>query len=114
MEFLRFIKVERNLRRWDERRTEQSELTDETLYNRALNSQKAVEEIVFENLQNETLRMAIHGLPEIQRRRFILHHELSLTYEQIAKIEGSKRQPVTRSVERADEKIREAIKNFKK
>jgi hypothetical protein len=28
LEFLRFTKHERNLRRWDERHTEQSELTD--------------------------------------------------------------------------------------
>jgi len=36
LEFCRFVKRERNLRRSDERHIEQSELTDETLYNRAL------------------------------------------------------------------------------
>ena len=112
LEFLRFIKAERNLRRWDERHKEQSDLTDEELHNRALYPQKGVEETAFDSLQNETLRLAIQGVPEIQRRRFVLHHEFGLTYEQIAKIEGSKRQPVTRSVERAEEKIREAIKIF--
>jgi len=28
LEFLRFVKTERNLRRWDERHSEQSDLTD--------------------------------------------------------------------------------------
>ena len=113
LEFLRFVKVERNLRRSDERHTEQSELTDETLYNRAAHPPKAVDEVVFDSLRDEHLRQAVAELPEIQRRRFVLYHEFGLTYEQIAQIEGCKRQPVTRSIERAEEKIREVIKNFK-
>lgn len=113
LEFCRFVKQERNLRRSDERHTEQSELTDETLYSRAVSLPKAVDEIAFDNLRSERLRQAIAELPEIQRRRFVLYHEFGLTYEQIAEMEGCKRQPVTRSIERAEEKIREAIKNFK-
>ena len=114
LEFCRFVKRERNLRRSDERHIEQSDLTDETLYNRAANPPKAVDETVFDSMRNEQLRQAIAELPDTQRRRFVLHHEFGLTYEQIANMEGCKRQPVTRSVERAEEKIREAIKNFKK
>jgi len=114
LEFCRFVKRERNLRRSDERHIEQSDLTDETLYNRAACPPKAVDETVFDSLRNEQLRQAIAELPKIQRRRFVLHHEFGLTYEQIAKMEGCKRQPVTRSVERAEEKIREVMKNFKK
>ena len=113
LEFYRFVKHERNLRRSDERHTEQSELTDETLYNRALRPPKSIEETVFDSLRNELLQQIIAELPEIQRRRFVLHHEFGLTYEQIAEMEGCKRQPVTRSVERAKQKIREAIKNIK-
>jgi RNA polymerase sigma-70 factor (ECF subfamily) len=114
LEFCRFVKQERNLRRWDERHTEQSDLTDETLYNRALHPQKSVEETVYDSLRDERLRQAIAELPEIQRRRFVQHHEFGLTYEQIAEMEGCKRQPVTRSIERAEEKIREVIKKFEK
>ena len=58
LEFLRFVKTERNLRRWDERHIEQSDLTDETLYNRALNPPKSVEDTAFDSLQNEQLRRA--------------------------------------------------------
>ena len=109
LEFMRFVKTERNLRRWDERHIEQSELTDETLYNRALIPQKGVEETAFDSLRNEQLRLAIQGLPETQRRRFVLYHEFGLTYEQIAEMEGCKRQPVTRSIRIAEEKIRKMI-----
>ncbi|MDR0812683.1 MAG: sigma-70 family RNA polymerase sigma factor [Oscillospiraceae bacterium] len=112
LEFCRFVKQERNLRRWDERHTEQSDLTDETLYNRALRPQKSVEETVYDSLRDERLRQVIADLPEIQRRRFVLYHEFGLTYEQIAEMEGCTRQAVTHSVERAETKIREVMKNF--
>ena len=106
LEFLRFVKAERNLRRWDERHTEQSDLTDETLHNRAINPQKNVEETVFDSLQNETLRLAIQSLPKIQRRRFTLYHEFGLTYEQIAKMEGRHFTSIQESILRAEERIK--------
>jgi len=112
LEFLRFVKIERNLRRWDDRHTEQSELTDETLYARALNPIKSTEEKAFDNLRNEQLRLAIQGLPEIQRRRFVLYHEFGLTYEQIAEIEGCKKQSICESIIRAEEKIKIILKIF--
>jgi len=112
LEFLRFVKQERNLRRWDERHEEQSELSDETLYNRALHPPKSVEEAVFDSQRDEHLRQAIAELPEIQRRRFILYHEFGLTYEQIAAMEGCHRMSVCNSVLLAEKKIREVIKNF--
>jgi RNA polymerase sigma-70 factor (ECF subfamily) len=112
LEFLRFIKTERNLRRWDERHTEQSELTEETLYYRALHPPKGVDETVFDSERDERLRQAVAELPEIQRRRFVLYHEFGLTYEQIAEMEGCSNVSAFRSVSRAEEKIREVMKNF--
>jgi len=114
LQFQNFVKIECSLRNWNERYREYSELTDESLHKRALYPQKSVEETACGNLLDEQLYMVVESLPEIQRRRFILHHEYGLTYEQIAKMEGCKRQPVTRSVERAEEKIREVIKKFRK
>ena len=114
LEFCRFVKRERNLRRSDERHIEQSDLTDETLYNRALQQPKSVEESVFDGLRDERLRQAIAELPGIQRRRFVLHHEFGLTYEQIAEMEGCTKMPVKRSIDRATERIREELKNHKR
>lgn len=109
LEFLRFVKVERNLRRWDERHTEQSDLTDETLYKRALYPQKSVEDVAFDILRNEQLRRAIQQLPEIQRRRFVLYHEFGLTYGQIAEIEGCSPVSAFRTVNRAVARIKGKI-----
>ena len=106
LEFLRFVKVERNLRRWDERHTEQSGLTDETLYYRSLNLQKSAEETAFDSLRNDQLRRAVQGLSDIQRRRFVLYHEFGLTYEQIAEIEGCTFQAVAKAVNAAATAIR--------
>ena len=110
LEFLRFVKAERNLRRWDERHTEQSDLTDESLYDRALHKPKSVEDAAFDSLRNEKLRQAIQELPELQRRRFVMYHEFGLTYEQIAEMEGCSKASAFRSVGRAEEKIREKLK----
>jgi RNA polymerase sigma-70 factor (ECF subfamily) len=111
-EFCAFAKCERNLRRWDERHTEWSDLTDETLYNRALHPPKSVDETVADDERDERLRQAIRQLPKTQRRRFMLYHEHGLTYAQIAEMEGCTRVSAFRSVNRAEEKIKEAIKNF--
>jgi RNA polymerase sigma-70 factor (ECF subfamily) len=113
VEFLRFVKIERNLRRSDERHLEQSDLTEKSLYNRALCQPKSVCDMAFDSQLNEQLRLAIQGLTEIQRRRFVLYHEFGLTYEQIAEMEGCTKQSVYEAVSRAGEKIRNKIKNLK-
>ena len=110
LEFCRFVKRERNLRRSDERHIEQSDLTDETLYNRATSPPKPVDETVFDSMRDERLRQAIAELPETQRRRFVLHHEFGLTYEQIASMEGCKKQSANESVMLAEKKIRDKLK----
>ena len=112
LEFCRFVKRERNLRRSDERHIEQSDLTDETLYNRALQPPKSVEDAAIDDIRDEQLRQVIAELPETQRRRFILYHEFGLTYEQIAEMEGCTKRAIKFSVDLAEEKIKEKLKDF--
>jgi RNA polymerase sigma-70 factor (ECF subfamily) len=111
-EFERFVRIERNQTRWNERHIEQSELTDESLNARVAKPQKSLEDTVFDSLRDEQLRLAIRRLPEIQRRRFVLHHEFDLTYGQIAEMEGCTKMAVKFSVDLAKTKIREEIKEF--
>ena len=111
LEFLRFVKTERNLRRSDERHIEQSDLTEETLYDRAFYPPKSVEDMAFDSLQNEQLRLAIQSLPETQRRRFVLYHEFGLTYEQIAEMEGCTFQATAKAVKSAELKIKNFFEN---
>ena len=103
---------ERNLRRSDERHLEQSELTEETLCRRVVHKPKPVDDAVNDNIRMERLNRAIMELPEIQKRRFMLHFDLGLTYEQIGAMEGCTKMPIKRSIDRAIEKIRLALKNF--
>jgi RNA polymerase sigma-70 factor (ECF subfamily) len=105
-EFLRFVKAERNLHRWSERHLEQSELTDETLCERAFHQPKSVEDTVFDSIRNRRLRQTVLDLPEIQRRRFILYYEFGLTYVQIARTENCSAKAVEHSVEIARKKIK--------
>ena len=112
LEFCRFVKQERNLRRWDERHIEQSELMDETLYSRALCPPKSIEETIFDSQRAERLHQAVAELPEIQRRRFILYHEFGLTYDQIAEMEGRNLSSIYESIRGAESKIKEKMKIF--
>lgn len=106
LEFQRSAREEHSQARRDRRHIEQSELTDQSLYDRAMYKPKSVEDTVLDNLQAERLAQVIAELPETMRRRISLYHNLGLTYEQIAEREGCKRQPVMRSIARGEEKIR--------
>jgi RNA polymerase sigma-70 factor (ECF subfamily) len=112
VEFGEFVKCERNLRRSDERHQEYSELTEETLNSRAFLLPQAVEEAAMRNELTEAYHTALEELPEVQRRRFIWHLEEGLTYEQIAERERCSKVSVFRSVRRAEEYVKEKLKNF--
>ncbi|MCL1976310.1 MAG: sigma-70 region 4 domain-containing protein [Firmicutes bacterium] len=112
VEFLSFIKTERNLRRWDERHIEQSDLRDETLYSKAIDHPKSIEDTVFDDMRDEQLRLAIQCLPEIQRRRFILYHEFDLTYEQISEMEGCTKVAVKYAIDKAKTAITKKLEKL--
>ena len=111
LEFLRSVKKEHNQSRWNRRYIEQSELTDQALYARALYKPKSVEDTVLDNLRDERLARTVAELPEKQQRRFLLHYEFGLTFQQIAEMEGHRKQSIHDSVKCAEEKIRKNFKN---
>ena len=92
------------------RHIEHSELTDETLNDRAFYKAERIEDIVSESIEYEQLHRAVSELPEVQRRRLKLYFFDELTYEQIAKLEGCTKRAVKFSVDNAVEKLK---KNFK-
>ena len=112
LEFLHFVRRERTLRRRDERHMEQSTLTPETLHQRAVNVPESIEDAICNNLRDERLRQALGELPDIQRRRFILHYEYGLTYQRIAGMDGCTKMAIKFSVDLAKQKIRDQIKKF--
>ena len=110
--FMEFTVIERRLRHWDERHREYSEVYDETLNHRALNPQESLDEIVFTALRHEQLQQGITALPEKQRRRFIMYCEYGFTHDEIAALDGCKRQVVARSVEKAKKNLKKYLKDF--
>ena len=92
------------------RHIEHSELTDETLNDRAFYKAEQIKDIVSEDIEYEQLHRAVSKLPEVERRRLKLYFFGELTYEQIAKLEGCTKRAVKFSVDIAIEKLK---KNFK-
>ena len=107
--FCQFVKTERNLRHWDERHKEYSELSDETLNNRAKYTPKSVEDVIVDMERSDILRKAVMELPEIQRRRFFLYYEHGHTYTTIGKMEGCCATAVRSSVEIARAKVKKKL-----
>lgn len=77
---------------------EHSELTEASLNRRAFKPHEAVDDFVIRQLEGENLHEALKKLPEIQQRRLTLYYFEGLTYQQIAEMEGCKRQTVQESV----------------
>ena len=89
MEFRQMERRNRNLLQWDERHREFSEVWDETLNRRALKLPKSIEEQMIEAERAELLCKAVDGLPEIQRRRFLLYYEYeSVSYTHLVRQYG--------------------------
>ena len=95
-----------------DRHYEQSELTEGSLYDRAVHRPETVEESVMRNLEYQQLHKAISELPETQRRRLCLYYFDGLTYEQIGELEGCTKRAVKFSVDIAVEKLKKFFINF--
>lgn len=89
-----------------DRHMEQSLLTEQSLHERAFQTEESVEDTVIQNLYIEQLKQGMDKLPEIQKRRLFMYYFEGRTYEEIAALEGCKHPAVIRS-------INAAIKNLK-
>lgn len=112
MAFRRLELDERKIENWDYRHREFSEIMEETLNWRALRLPKSIEESILEEERAEMLHKAIHSLPEIQRRRFLLYYEYEYNYYEIAAMEHCTASSVGQSITRAKEKIKAQMKEY--
>lgn len=87
------------------RHYEQSELTEQTLYERAWQYTESLEDAAIQRVRNEQLHTAIQKLPDNQRRRLTQYYYCGLTYQQIADLEGCTVMPVKRSIDKALRKL---------
>lgn len=112
MEFRQMERRNRNLLQWDERHREFNEVWDETLNRRARKLPKSIEEQMIEAERSELLQQAIGNLPDIQRRRFLLHYEYGYTYPMIGRLEQCSARAAQQSAILARNKVRAAMKKY--
>lgn len=93
-----------------DRHIEQSEVWENTLNIRALQKPESVEEIVLRKIQIKDLHIAIHTLPEMQKRRLLLYYFEHLTYEQIAEREGCSKVAVKYTIDKALAALKKILK----
>lgn len=89
------------------RHYEHSDLTEETLNQRAAVAPESLEDQVYRKLLYQKLHKAILTLPEIQRRRLLLYYFDGYTFEQIAEMEGCTKRAVKFSVDIALNELKE-------
>lgn len=89
------------------RHLEQSELTVESLTERAFNPPEPLEDHVFRKMMYGELHKAIDMLPEVQRRRLLLYYFGGKTYDHISQMEGCTKMAVKFSIDIAIKKLRE-------
>ena len=86
---------------------EQSELTEEDIYNRARFKGKNAEEILIDNIEKEKVRQAKEKLTDTQIRRLELHIIDEITIRDLAKLEKVRKKQIEKSIQLG-------IKKFKK
>lgn len=88
-----------------------SESADNYIFNNSLCDYKSVEDVVEEKIRNEKLYQAIDSLSVVQRRRVKLYYFKHLTLDEIADLERTTHQAISKSIRLALEEIRKKLKN---
>lgn len=94
----------------EERHWEYSELTENSLYDRAFIPPKMVEDIIIEKEFNEKIHKSIKLLPKIQRERIVKYYFCGKNENQIAEEECCKHQSIHNSLEIGRNKIKNFLK----
>lgn len=93
------------------RHYEPSDINLRTLHERTLCKASSIEDDAMKNIQFIELHNAISKLPNIQKRRLLLHYFCELTYKEIANIEGCSQPAIKYSVDTAIKKLRSILQN---
>ena len=89
---------------------EHSEVYENNLNKRAMDKPLGVDEIVETMLINEELKKAINELSDIQKRRIRMYYFEDMTLEDIARIEKTSHQAVSKSIIKALAELRKILK----
>ena len=88
---------------------EQSELTDEDIYNRSHQSFETTEEKYFKNIEKEKMRLALKTLTDTQYRRIELHIIDEVTIRDLAKLENVQKSQIQKSLKLGIKKLKKFL-----
>ena len=89
---------------------EHSEVYDYTLYKRAVNTPKSVDNIVEDKILIENLKDALDELSEVQKRRLVKYFFENKNEYQIAREESTTQQAIHKSINLAIIKLKQILK----
>lgn len=89
---------------------EHSEVYENNLNERAMDKPLGVDEIVETMLINEELKKAINELSDIQKRRIRMYYFEDMTLEDIARVEKTSHQAISKSIIKALAELRKILK----
>ena len=89
---------------------EHSELYDETLERRIIHKQELIEDVIIRKVTFEKLHDAIQQLNEIEKRRIKMYYFEDKTHEEIAKIENTSHQAISKSLQNSIKKLKNLLK----
>ena len=98
----------------DARVINNTEESDNIIFNSMVEHNTSLENIVENNILNEEIKNAINKLSEVQKRRIILYYFLNYTQREIADIEGTSIRAVQYTLNSALNKLRELLKHLEK
>lgn len=90
---------------------EHSEIYENNLNTRAKNKPISLEDEVINRLTFEDLKQAINTLSDIKKRRIKMYYFDDMTLEEIAKLEHTSHQAISKSLREALAEIKKIIKN---
>ena len=90
---------------------EHNEVYEETLYHRSINDSVSVEDEIEEKIMYEELKQIINKLSDIQKRRIKMYYFEDMKVEEIAILENTTHQAVSKSIRKGIEEIKKNIKN---
>lgn len=92
-----------------DRHIEHVEHTDESLYNKT-KKVRTIDEDVEESILNENIYKAINRLSDTQKKRIKMYYFEDMTLEEIAKIEKTTFQAISKSIKNGIDKIKQNLK----
>ena len=102
-----YIKIKNETSRF----LEQSELTEEDIYNRARFKGKNTEEILIDNMEKEKIQKAKEKLTDTQIRRLELHIIDEITIRDLAKLEKVRKNQIEKSIQLGIKKFKKFFEN---